>query len=103
MIIATVNELPGTPHKVLGLVKGSVVQSKHVGRDIAASFKTIVGGEIRGYTEMLTDARQIATNRMIDEAKTLGANAIIGVRYESSNIMANAAEVLAYGTAIKFE
>jgi len=101
MIIMTVNEIPGRTHEVLGLVKGSVVQSKHVGRDIAAGLKTIVGGEIRGYTEMLAEARQTATDRMIEEAKNLRANAIIGVRYESSSIMQNAAEVLAYGTAVR--
>jgi uncharacterized protein YbjQ (UPF0145 family) len=84
------------------MVKGSIVQSKHVGRDLVAGFKSIVGGEIWAYTEMLSEARQIATDRMIDEAKKLGADAIVGVRYESSSIMANAAEVLAYGTAIKF-
>jgi uncharacterized protein YbjQ (UPF0145 family) len=103
MIIASINEIPGKEIEVLGMAKGSVVQSKHVGRDIMAGFKTIVGGEIRGYTEMLTEARQIATNRMMDEAKNLRANAILGVRYESSSIMANAAEVLAYGTAVKFK
>jgi len=102
MLIVTVTEIPGKSHEVLGLVKGSVVQSKHLGRDIAAGFKTIVGGEIRGYTEMLVEARQVATDRMIEEAKNLGANGIICVRYESSSIMQNAAEVLAYGTAVRF-
>jgi len=101
MLIVTVNEIPGRNHEVLGLVKGSVVRSKHLGRDIAAGFKTIVGGEIKGYTEMLAEARQVATDRMIEEAKNLRANAIIGVRYESSSIMQNAAEVLAYGTAVR--
>ena len=102
MIIASVNEISGKTHEVLGMVKGSVVQSKHLGRDIMAGFKTIVGGEIYGYTEMLSEARQIATDRMIDEARRLGADAVVGVRYESASIMQNAAEVLAYGTAIKF-
>jgi len=84
------------------MARGSVVQSKHIGRDFVAGLKQIVGGEIHAYTEMLTEARQIATSRMTDEAKKLRADAIIAVRYESSSIMANAAEVLAYGTAVKF-
>ena len=102
MIIASVYEIPGKPYQVIGMVKGSIVQSKHVGRDLVAGFKSIVGGEIWAYTEMLSEARQIATDRMIDEAKKLGADAVVGVRYESSSIMQNAAEVLAYGTAVKF-
>jgi uncharacterized protein YbjQ (UPF0145 family) len=102
MIIATITEIPGREHKVLGLVKGSIVQSKHIGRDIMAGFKTIVGGEIKGYTEMLSEARQTATDRMIEEARKLGADAILGVRFESASIMQNAAELLAYGTAVKF-
>jgi len=102
MLIATVNEIPGKTYNVLGMVKGSMVKSKHMGRDIAASFKALVGGEIRAYTELLTEARQIATDRMIAEARRLGADAIVGVRYASSEIMQNAAEVLAYGTAVKF-
>ena len=102
MLIATVNEIQGKTYEVLGLAKGSVVQSKHLGRDIAAGLKTLIGGEIAGYTEMLAEARQIATDRMINEAKRLRADAIIAVRYESSSIMQNAAEVLAYGTAVRF-
>ena len=102
MIIASVNEIPGKTYEVIGMVKGSIVQSKHVGRDIVAGFKSIVGGEIWAYTEMLSEARQIATDRMIEEARKIGATAIVGVRYESSSIMQNAAEVLDYGTAVKF-
>ena len=103
MIIATVNEIPERTHEVLGMVKGSVVQSKHIGRDFAASIKTIFGGEIKGYTEMLIEAREIATERMINEARKLRADAILAVRYESASIMQNSAEVLAYGTAVKFK
>ena len=88
---------------MIGLVKGSVVQSKHIGRDIMAGLKTIVGGEIKGYTEMLTEARQTATDRMIEEARRLKADAILGVRFECASILQNAAELLAYGTAVKFE
>ena len=102
MILVNISEIPGKKFEVLGLVKGSVVQSKHMGRDIMAGFKTIVGGEIKGYTEMLVEARQIATNRMIDEANQLNADAILKVTYSSASIMQGAAEVIAYGTAVKF-
>ena len=81
--------------------EGTVVQTKNVGRDIMAGFKTLVGGEIAGYTEMLNEARQIAVKRMVDEAKQLGADAVIDVKYGSSQVMAGAAEVIAYGTAVK--
>lgn len=90
-------------YELLGLVKGEVVQSKHIGKDILAGLKTLVGGEISGYTEMLRDARKIATERMIEEAKNLDADAIIGVRYSSSSVMDGASEILAYGTAIKYK
>lgn len=102
MKLVSINEFPGKNYEVLGIVKGCIVQSKNVGRDIMASFKTLVGGEIAGYTEMLNEARQIATKRMVDEANALGADAIIGVTYGSSAVMQGAAEVIAYGTAIKF-
>ena len=99
MKLFTVENLPGVKvEEVLGLVKGEVVQSKHMGKDIMAGLKTIVGGEIKGY--MLREARTIATNRMIEEAERLGANAIIGVRFGSSEAMQGASEMLAYGTAI---
>ena len=83
------------------MVKGTVVQTKNIGRDFMAGMKTLVGGEIVGYTEMLNEARQIAVKRMVDEAKALGADAVIGVMYGSSQVMAGAAEVIAYGTAVK--
>lgn len=88
--------------EVLGIVKGTVVQSKHIGRDILAGLKTIVGGEIKGYTDMLIEARSIATDRMKKEAETLGADAVIGMRYCTSAVMEGAAELVAYGTAVKF-
>jgi len=104
MRLFTVENLPGIKiEEVLGLVKGEVVQSKHMGKDLMAGLKTIVGGEIKGYTEMISEARTIATNRMIEEAEKLGANAIIGIRYGSSEAMQGAAEMLAYGTAIKIK
>lgn len=102
MILVNISDIPGKKFEVLGLVKGSVVQSKHVGKDIMAGFKTIVGGEIKSYTEMLTEARQIATKRMVDEANSLGADAVLKVTFSSAAIMQGAAEIIAYGTAVKF-
>ena len=102
MILATIDSIPGKNFEVLGMVKGTIVQSKNFGRDFMAAIKTLVGGEIKGYTEMLTEARQIATKRMVDEATALGADAVVGVLYGSSAVMQNAAEVVAYGTAVKF-
>ena len=94
--------LPGTDYEPLGAVKGAVVYSKNLGRDFMAGMKGLVGGELKGYTEMLEDARRIATERMTAEAEALGADAILGLRYASSALMQGAAEVVAYGTAVKF-
>ncbi len=102
MKLISIESYPGKEIEVLGLVKGTVVQTKNVGKDFMAGMKTLVGGEIVGYTEMLTEARQIATKRMVDEAEALGADAIIGVRFGSAQVMQGAAEVVAYGTAVKF-
>lgn len=102
MKLISIENYPGKNYEVLGLVRGTVVQSKNVGRDFMAGMKTLVGGEIVGYTEMLNEARAIATKRMVDDAEALGADAVIGVRFGSSAIMQGAAEVLAYGTAIRF-
>ena len=102
MKIVTVEAIPGQSYEVLSAVKGTVVYSKNLGRDFMAGMKTLVGGEIVGYTEMLNEARQIATKRMVDEAEALGADAIVGLRYASSSVMQGAAEVVAYGTAVKF-
>ena len=102
MLLVSINHIPGQEFEVLGLVKGCVVQSKHFGKDFMAGMKTLVGGEIKGYTEMLIEARQIATKRMVDEANALGADAVVGVTYGSSAVMQGAAEVIAYGTAVKF-
>ena len=101
MKLVSIESYPGKEVEVLGLVKGTIVQTKNLGRDFMAGMKTLVGGEIVGYTEMLNEARQIATKRMVDEADALGADAIIGVRYGSSQVMQGAAEVVAYGTAVK--
>ena len=102
MKLITIDTIPGQNYEVLGVVKGTVVYSKNFGRDFMAGMKTLVGGEIVGYTEMLNEARQIATKRMVDEAETLGADAVVGLRYASSSVMQGAAEVVAYGTAVKF-
>lgn len=101
MIILTIDYIPGEEFEVLGLANGTIVQSKNIGRDLMAGMKTIIGGEIVGYTDMLAEARQIATKRMVDEAVNLGADAVIGVRYGTSQVMDSAAEIFAYGTAVK--
>lgn len=103
MKLLSINHVPGTEYEALGLVKGTVVQTKNFGKDFMAGMKTLVGGEIKSYTEMLNEARAIATKRMVDEAEALGADAIIGVTYGSSAVMQGAAEVIAYGTAVKFK
>ena len=101
MKLLSIEYIPGAEIEALGMVKGTIVQTKNVGKDFMAGMKTLVGGEIVGYTQMLEEARQIAVKRMVDEAKALGADAIIGVRYASSQLMAGAAEVIAYGTAVR--
>ncbi len=102
MKLVSIDTIPGKTFEPLGIVKGTVVQTKNLGRDFMAGMKTLVGGEIVGYTEMLNEARQIATKRMVDEAEALEADAVVGVRYGSSQVMQGAAEVIAYGTAVKF-
>ena len=94
---------PGREFEPLDLVKGTVVYSKNLGRDFMAGMKGLVGGEITSYTEMLNEARQIATKRMVDAAEALGADAVVGVRYASSSVMQGAAEVVVYGTAVRFK
>ena len=101
MKLLSIEYIPGAEIEALGMVKGTIVQTKNVGKDFMAGMKTLVGGEIVGYTQMLEEARQSAVKRMVDEAKALGADAIIGVRYGSSQLMAGAAEVIAYGTAVR--
>ena len=102
MLIVTINEVPGKKIEALGVVRGSTVQSRNLGHDIMAGFRTLVGGEVTDYAEMLTEARQIATKRMVDEAAGLGADAVINIRYGSSSVLQGAAEVIAYGTAVKY-
>ena len=104
MKLVSIDQIPGEEIvETLGMVKGQIVQSKNLGRDFMAGMKTIVGGEIKGYTEMIKEARQIATKRMVDEAEALGAEAVVGVRYGSSTVMSGAAEIIAYGTAVKLK
>ena len=102
MLVVNIDFVPGRELEALGLVKGAVVYSKNFGRDFMAGMKGLVGGEIKGYTQMLGEARQIATERMQAEAEALGADAVVGVRYGSAAIVQGAAEIIAYGTAVKF-
>ena len=102
MILVNTDYITGKELTMLGLVKGSTIQSKNIGRDFTQSLKTIVGGELKGYTQMMNEARDQATQRMVAEAEALGADAIVNVRYASSAVMQGAAEVMAYGTAVKF-
>ena len=101
MLLLNIDHVPGKEIEALALVKGTVVQSKNFGKDFMAGMKTLVGGEIKSYTEMLVEARQIATKRMVDEAVAMGADAIVNIRFGSSAVMQGAAEVIAYGTAVK--
>ena len=102
-LYSTENIVGETITESLGIVKGEIVQSKNLGRDFMAGMKTIVGGEIKGYTEMIREARQVATKRMVEEAEALGADAIVGIKYGSSAVMQGAAEIIVYGTAVKLK
>ncbi|MBR6558594.1 MAG: YbjQ family protein [Clostridia bacterium] len=102
MILVNTDYISGKEFEMLGLVKGSTIQSKHVGKDIMQSFKTLVGGELKAYTEMMNEARALATKRMVEEAEALGADAVVNIHYSSAAVMQGAAEVIAYGTAVKF-
>ena len=101
MKLLNIDYIPGKEIDAIGMVKGTVVMSKNIGKDFMAGMKTLVGGELSGYTEMLNESRQIAIKRMVDEAEALGADAIINIRDGSSSLMQGAAEVIAYGTAVK--
>jgi uncharacterized protein YbjQ (UPF0145 family) len=104
MIIVTTDFVPGKEVKEFkGFVRGNTVQSKHIGKDLLAGLRTIVGGEITEYTEMMDDARQKAIGRMVEDAKSKGANAIIGMRLQSAAVMQNTSEIIAYGTAVLVE
>lgn len=102
MLLVSIHHIPGKEFEVLGMAKGCVVQSKNFGKDFMAGMKTLVGGEIKYYTELLEEARQTATDRLEAQAERLGADAVLNIRYCTSEVMNGAAEVLAYGTAVKY-
>ena len=102
MILVNTETISGKEFEMLGLVKGSTIQTVNAFRDIGSGFKTLVGGELTSYNEMMNNARALATKRMVEEAEGLGADAIVNVRYASSSVTQGAAEVMAYGTAVKF-
>ena len=101
MILVSTESIPGKNLELLGIVKGTTIQSVHVGKDIGSLFKTLVGGELQSYNEMMNKARAMATERMVREAEALGADGVVGVRYTSASVMQGAAEVMAYGTAFR--
>ena len=103
MILVNTDFVSGKELETLGLVKGSTIQSRNIGRDITQGFKTLVGGELKAYTQMMNEARALATKRMVEQAEELGADAIVNIRYVSAAVMQSAAEVMAYGTAVKFK
>ncbi len=103
MILVNTDYISGRELETLSIVKGSTIRAKHLGNDILAGLKTIVGGELTSYSEMINEARAIATKRMVDEAEALEADAVVNIRYATSNVMQGAAEVLVYGTAVKFK
>ncbi|MBE6687588.1 MAG: YbjQ family protein [Ruminococcaceae bacterium] len=102
MILVNTDYISGKEIETISLVKGSTIQSKHIGKDITQSFKTLVGGELKAYNEMMNDARALATKRMVAEAQAIGADAVVNIRYASSAVMQGAAEVIVYGTAVRF-
>ena len=102
MILTTTDNITGKNFEHLGLVRGSTVQTRNIGRDITQQLKSIVGGELHAYTEMMNNARALATKRMADQAQEMGADAIVMIRYNSSSVMQGSVEIIAYGTAVKF-
>ena len=102
MILVNTDFITGKNLETLTIVRGSTIQTKHIGKDILQGFKTLVGGELKAYNEMMNEARALATKRMVEEAEALNADAVINIRYASSNVMDGAAEVIVYGTAVKF-
>ncbi len=102
MILVNTDYISGKELEMLTIVKGSTIQTKNIGKDITQGFKNLVGGELKAYNEMMNDARALATKRMVEEAEALGADAIVNIRYASSSVMQGAAEVIVYGTAVKF-
>lgn len=103
MIVVNTDFITGKEIETVGLVKGSTIQTKNFGKDMGAGLKSIIGGELKGYTSMMNEARDIAMDRMIDDAKNMGADGMVNVRFSTSSIMNGAAEVMAYGTAVRFK
>lgn len=104
MILSTTETIPGRRvGAVLGLVRGNTIRARHLGKDIAAAFKNLAGGEITDYTKMMAESREQSLDRMIEDAEALGANGIIGIRFMTSSVMQGAAEILVYGTAVRLE
>ncbi|MBP3654455.1 MAG: YbjQ family protein [Oscillospiraceae bacterium] len=102
MILVNTDYIAGKELEMLGMVKGSTIQSTNLGKDIGQAFKSMMGGELKAYNDMMNEARALATKRMVQEAEAMGADAVVNVRYTSASVMQSAAEVLAYGTAVKF-
>ena len=102
MLLVNTDYIEGKKFEMIGMVRGTMIQSVHIGNDIMNSFKTLVGGELTSYTEMMNEARAVATKRMAEDAAAMGADAVVNIRYSSSTIVQGAAEVMAYGTAVKF-
>ncbi len=103
MLLVNTEKIPGKELELIGMVKGAMIQSKNIGKDIMNGLKSLVGGELVGYSEMLNEARAIATKRMVEEAEAKGADVIVNIRYTTSAVMQGAAEILVYGTAAKFK
>ena len=102
MLLTTTENIPGKSYEILGIVKGTMIQTRNIGRDIGQGLKSMVGGELSTYTEMMNESRAVATKRMVEEAEKLGADAVVMMRYSTSTVMQGAAEIIAYGTAVKF-
>ncbi len=102
MLLTTTENIPGRSYEILGIVKGNMIQTRNIGRDIGQGLKSMVGGELSTYTEMMNESRAVATKRMVEEAEKLGADAVVMMRYSTSTVMQGAAEIIAYGTAVKF-
>jgi uncharacterized protein YbjQ (UPF0145 family) len=103
MLLITLESIPGKEFDILDMVKGSTIQSKNIGKDILSGLKTLVGGELTQYVEMVDEARALATKRMVTQAEKLGADAVLGIRYATTSVMQGAAEVMVYGTAVKLK
>ncbi len=102
MLLTTTENIPGKSYEIRGIVKGNMIQTRNIGRDIGQGLKSMVGGELSTYTEMMNESRAVATKRMVEEAEKLGADAVVMMRYSTSTVMQGAAEIIAYGTAVKY-